>query len=435
MMNDNYRSSPQIVGAANSLISKNTVRMKKELRSLLPDGQSVRYHHAKTAREEAQWIADYIRTLVQNENAQLKDISILYRAHYISRIVEETLTAEKLPFVLYSGVQFFEREEIKDALSYLRMIAYRDDLSFRRIVNKPRRNIGKSRMETLERFATEQNTTLYAALVHAVDAADFSPTGAQNFIALIERFAEQAQGMQVSELLGTILDASGYESMLRTEGNQTRLDNLAELKQSIYAFENSCGEECTLEYYLAHASQMTSLDVGTKQNVVKLMTVHAAKGLEFPHLIVAGLNEGMFPGKKVRDRAAMEEERRLAFVAVTRAQKTLALTEAAGSALDGSVRYPSRFIFDIGHEWLTCTTELDETFMHHARAYIARDERILDAEDRAHLFADGARVRHAILGVGTIVRMDYNKHAYVIQFDRLPTERLISFHVRLEPER
>lgn len=450
MMAENYRSTPEILAAANSLIEKNTARVKKDLVAMLPaaalangspsaqvngsllaNKQRPIYHHAKTAENEAVWIAAHIRSLL-DDGAKLSDIAILYRAHYVSRTIEEVLSREKIPFSMYSGISFFDREEIKDAHSYLRMIALRDDLSFRRVVNKPRRNIGKTRMALLENYAAENSCSLYDALTSLADTSDFASTGARDFIALVEHFSESVRGKQASEILGALLDAAGYEKQLRTEGSQTRLDNLAELKQSMYEFEQSCGEDCTLEYYLAHAALMTNLDAESSQKAVRLMTIHTAKGLEFPHVIIAGLNEGMFPSKKVRDRAAMEEERRLAFVAVTRAEKTLALTEAEGRNLDGSIRFPSRFIFDMGRKNLEYTTELDESIVQRAVKFIKLDEDALDAAQNANRFSEGDRINHAILGDGTITGFDYNRHAYLIKFDKLSTERAISFKVKLE---
>lgn len=436
MMTENYRSTPEIIAAANSLIAKNTARMKKDLVAMLPNGPLPIYHHAKTAEDEAAWICGRIRQLIA-DGAKPSDIAILYRAHYVSRTIEEILSREKISFTLYSGISFFDREEIKDAHSYLRMIAFQDDLSFRRIVNKPKRNIGKTRMTLLENYSAENNCSLYQALVARAETSDFASTGAREFIAVIEHFSESVHGTgganrkQASEILGALLDAAGYEKQLRTEGSQTRLDNLAELKQSMYEFEQSCGEDCTLEYYLAHAALMTNLDAESSRNAVRLMTIHTAKGLEFPHVIIAGMNEGMFPSKKVRDRAAMEEERRLAFVAVTRAQKTLALTEAEGRNLDGSIRFPSRFIFDMGKENLEYTTELDESLIHRAAKFIKLDEDALDAAQNAVNFSERERINHAILGDGTITGFDYNRHAYIIKFDTLPTERAISFKVKL----
>ena len=342
MMMENYRSTPEILAAANSLIAKNGHRIKKDLLPTKPSGEKVVCHFADTQEAEAQWMAGEMQRL-HDRGVPLRDMTVLYRAHYVTRAVEEALMHEKIPYTIYSGVQFFDRMEIKDALSYLRMIAYQDDLSFRRIANAPKRNLGKRRMAFLQETAEKEETSLYVTLKNHLEDSVFSGTKAKQFVDLIERFSHSYQGRPISEVLSDILDKSGYEKALRTEGSQERLDDLAELKQSIYEYETSCGEESTMEHYLAHIALFSNGDVAEQGDKVKLMTVHAAKGLEFPYVFLCGMNEGIFPSRKVRTLPGMEEERRLAFVALTRAEKGLYLSEADGWNLDGSPRYPSRF--------------------------------------------------------------------------------------------
>ena len=362
MMMQNYRSTPQILAVANSLIGNNKNRIKKDLLPMLPDGAPVVYHHARTSEAGAQWIVTQIKELTE-PGVKLSDIAILYRAHYITRTLEEVFLKEELPYKIYSGVQFFGRMEIKDALSYLRLIVYKDDLSFLRVVNVPKRSIGERRIKFLQDYAAQNNCSLYNALETTIDNEIFNSTKAKRFLALIDRFSAGYQDTPVSELLSAILDQSGYETMLRTEGSQERLDNLAELKQSVYEYETSCGEENTLENYLAHVALMTNADTDSGKNAVKLMTVHAAKGLEFPYVFLSGLEEGVFPSKKTATLEGMEEERRLAFVAFTRAEKALFLIDSEGRNLDGSYRYPSRFIFNVDKSLLAYTDELDDNLI------------------------------------------------------------------------
>ncbi|MBQ1776998.1 MAG: UvrD-helicase domain-containing protein, partial [Acidaminococcaceae bacterium] len=314
MMMENYRSTPQILAAANSLIAKNTKRIPKELLPMLPDGGPVVCHFADRQDAEAKWISEEIKRL-HEAGMPYSEITLLYRAHYVTRAIEQVFLQEKIPYTIYSGVQFYDRMEIKDALCYLRMIVYKDDLSFRRIVNAPKRNMGKRRMEFLQDYAEQHSCTLYQALQATLEDPVFKGTKAGPFVALVERFAGGQAGRPVSEVLADILNESGYEKMLRTEGSQERLDNLAELKQSVYEYETTCGEECTLEHYLSHVALFTNTDSLDSKGKVKLMTVHAAKGLEFPCVFLCGMNEGIFPSRKVRTLEAMEEERRLAFVA------------------------------------------------------------------------------------------------------------------------
>ena len=433
MMMQNYRSAPQILAAANSLIARNKYRLKKDLLPSLPDGAPVVYHHAKTAQAEAKWIASQIKELAGQE-VQLSAIAILYRAHYISRTLEEVLLQEKIPYTIYSGVQFFGRMEIKDALAYLRLIIYKDDLSFLRVANVPKRNIGERRLKFLQNYAEQNQCSLYSALQRTIDNEIFKGTKAQRFLALIERFSAGCQDMPISELLSTLLDQSGYEAMLRTEGSQERLDNLAELKQAVCEYETSCGEECTLEHYLAHVALLTNTDAVSGKNAVKLMTVHTAKGLEFPYVFLCSLEEGVFPSKKTATLEGMEEERRLAFVAFTRAEKGLFLSDAEGRNLDGSYRYPSRFIFDVDKSLLVYTDELDERLVTETNWHIGSSERMLEAAASALSFKPGDRIMHRIMGAGEVADIDHNSAAYLIKFDNLETLRKISFKVELEAE-
>ena len=431
MMMENYRSTPQILAAANSLIGKNHNRIKKDLMPQLPAGESVLCHHAKTAEAEAEWIALQLNEL-HDQGVPYKDMTILYRAHYVTRSVEEVLLKRKVPYTIYSGVQFFARMEIKDALSYLRMIAYKDDLSFRRIVNSPKRNMGRRRMEYLEKAAERLGCSLYDALIRSLEDDIFKGTKAASFVSLIERYAADYAQRPVSEVLSAILNESGYEEALRTEGSQERLDNLAELKQAVYEYETTCGEEAGLEHYLAHVALFTNADAGEPGDKVKLMTVHAAKGLEFPYVFLCGMNEGIFPSRRTRTLPAMEEERRLAFVAMTRAEKRLFLTEAEGRNTDGSPRYPSRFILDIDPACVEYTQPPREGLIAEAREYIAVTEKYLPENMEGQTFAVGDRVAHDILGPGTVVEVDTDRGAHIVRFDSMDTPRAISFRAKLK---
>ena len=430
MMMQNYRSTPQILAAANSLIDKNRSRIKKDLIPVLPDGASVLCHQAPNAEKEAEWIAFQMWEL-HDAGVPFRDMTVLYRAHYVTRTLEEVFQKRKVPYTIYSGVQFFGRMEIKDALSYLRMIAYKDDLSFRRIVNTPKRNMGERRMRFLEDYAAKKSCTLYEALCRTLDDEIFRGTKASGFVKLIESFAAVCSERPVSELLSAVLNASRYEEALRTEGSQERLDNLAELKQSVYEYETACGEEATLEHYLAHVALFTNSDAEETGDKVKLMTVHAAKGLEFPYVFLCEMNEGIFPSRKTNTLPGMEEERRLAFVAMTRAEKRLYLSEAKGRNIDGSPRYPSRFILDISPELLEYTEPPEEGLVKEARDYIEASERYLP-EKQAEAFTIGQRVRHEIIGPGTVVDIDTVKGAHIVRFDGIATPRAISFRAKLE---
>lgn len=431
MMMQNYRSTPQIVSVVNDLIDKNKFRIKKNLMPTIADGMKVICHHADTSEREAMWIAEQIQAL-HGEGTSYREITVLYRAHYITRIVEEVFLREKIPYAIYSGVQFFNRMEIKDALAYLRLIAYKDDLAFLRVVNVPKRNLGERRIKFLQEYAVKHQCSLYISLETNLDNEIFKGTKAAQFVALIENFAANYAERQISELLAAILNESGYEKMLRTEGSQERLDNLAELKQSVYEYETSCGEESTLEHYLSHIALFTNSDAADNSDKVKLMTVHSAKGLEFPYVFLCAMNEGVFPSKKTDTIQKMEEERRLAFVAMTRAQKGLYLSEAEGRNFDGSPRYPSRFLLDIEPALLDYTQKPQEGLIRETKDYLVINERYLADEENQSSLAVGQRVKHSIFGSGTVVDVDLIKSAHLVKFDNIDTPRSISFRAKLE---
>jgi len=431
MMNENYRSTPEILAVANNLICKNKTRIEKELTPVLPSGQPVYCHHGSQAQEEARWIAKKLQEL-HGKGVPYREITLLYRAHYLTRNLEDALLDAKVPYIIYSGVQFFERMEIKDALSYLRFILYKDDLSFVRIVNQPKRNMGERRMKFLQEYAANNSCSLYEALLQGVDNEIFKGTKAKQFVKLVESFSASYANQAVSEVLSSLLDKSGYEMMLRTEGSQNRLDNLAELKQSVHDYEISCGEECTLEHYLTHVALFTNMDVEAASDKVKLMTVHTAKGLEFPYVFLCGMNEGVFPSKKTKTLVAMEEERRLAFVAATRAEKGLYFTECEGFNFDGAPRYPSRFLLDIDEGLLVYEPELSTELLEETRRYLSIAQKWLEPDEKEGTLPVGTRVKHVVFGEGTIVALDDGRSAYTIQFDGMDTTRKISYRVKLE---
>ncbi len=432
MMMENYRSTPEILNVANSLIDKNRLRVKKDLLPTLPSGAPVVCHHGKNAEAEAEWIAYEIENL-RDAGVPYKDMTVLYRAHYVTRTLEDVFLRRKISYQIYSGVQFYARAEIKDALSYLRMIALKDDLSLRRIVNVPKRNIGERRIKHLEAYAVEHECSLYTALKNCLDDELFRSTKAASFVRMIESFSASYSDRPISELLTDVLNVSKYEEMLRTEGSQQRLDNLAELKQSVYDYETTCGEEVSLEHYLAHIALFTNSDTAQADSAdkVKMMTVHAAKGLEFPNVFLCEMNEGIFPSRKTSTLPGMEEERRLAFVAVTRAQERLYLSEAEGRNLDGSPRYPSRFILDIDQSLLSYTEPPRDELIKDAREFIRLSDLTLP-ESAPQAFEIGRRVRHAVLGEGTVTDVDLKKGAHIVRFDGMNTERAISFRAKLE---
>ncbi len=431
MMLENYRSVPRVIAVANSLIEKNRERMPKRLEPVRTVQGPTVWHHAKSAADEASWIAQGVLAL-HGEGVAFRDMAVLYRAHYASRPVEEALLRAEVPHAVYSGVPFFARREIKDALAYLRLIAFRDDLDFARVANAPKRNLGQRRMAFLREQADERGCSLYEALALTVDDDLFKRTKARQLLDLVERFRSSYEGRPVSEVLAAVLSESGYERALRTEGSQERLDNLAELKQSVYEFETTCGEEVTLEHYLAHVALFSNADaMDDAQDKVRLMTIHAAKGLEFRHVFLCSLSEGVLPSRKTSTLQGMEEERRLAFVAMTRARDGLYLTEAEGRGHEGAPRYPSRFLLDIDPAALEFSNKPDDGQLDDARSAYALVDRWIADLVRDARFAVGDRVAHAVFGTGRVEAVDTEKRAYEVRFDTLDTPRTISFKATL----
>lgn len=420
-LNTNYRSVPEILTASNALIDKNRNRLKKQLTAVRnPSGKPL-YFHAKTSQLEAEWITANIRALHEGGMPYSK-IGVLYRAHYVSRTVEESLIRNKIPYVLYSGVEFYKRKEIKDVLCYLRMIYCGDDISFLRTVNEPRRGVGRTRIAAIKEQAELYNCSLYEALKMLLDTDLFRRSKAKEYVRLIEKFKSIFDGMDLTDMLSGILNESGYEYMLRTSGEEDRLDNLAELKQAIYDFERKAGEEVTLGNYLDHAALFTNMDQTEKAQAVKLMTIHAAKGLEYPVVFLCGLSEGIFPGKRANTREKLEEERRLCYVAFTRAKDRLFLSDAAGTNYDGSFRYPSRFLFNAEKENVDYVQPLDPDVEERAMEQISRTENTcLPVSVNTELI--GKRVRHPVFGEGNVIGVPREQDGVIIQFDSIITPR------------
>ncbi len=427
IIDKNYRSFETILNVANSLISKNTKRIEKELKAIRSGGTRVLYHHAKTTKKEAVWIIKQIQNLIQ-KGESYQNITILYRSHFVSRSLEEEMIKAKLPYVLYSGVEFYKRKEIKDTLSYLRMIVLEDDLSFLRVINEPRRNIGTKRIELLKNYAEQNHCSLYTALKENRKDDLIVKSKANEFIELIENYQKKYQEMKITDLLMAIINDSGYEAMLRQGGEEERLNNLAELKRAIFDYENNAGEETSLEDYLQSISLFSNMDQEEKKNTIKMMTIHTAKGLEFPYVFVCGLNEGIFPSKHVDTIDKLEEERRLAYVAYTRAENALFLSDAEGLNYDGSFRFPSRFIFDIDKQYLKYTVELEQRLTQAATNYINRNN--IHTEEKIHCIGD--IVKHKVFGRGKIIGINQNTKTYIIQFETMTTPRNINMQTVLE---
>ena len=472
LLQNNYRSTPSILKVPDAVIKNNKFRIEKVLRPMRVGGKTPVFYHAKNTREEAKWIVERIQNAVQNAGGMhYKDIAVLYRMHSQSRSVEEALMAENIPYKVYSGVGFYQRKEIKDVICYLRMLVYADDLSFLRTVNTPKRQFGPRKISILQAFADARGVGLYEALLEIVSEAgllndvardissqaelssvgndrqkiDFDCKGflarsnVVEYVKLIEKYRSCYRDMSVSEILAKILRETNYEEMLRLDGDEDRLDNLAELKQGILEFENYYEEDASLDEYLQNIVLFTNVDEDAEQkDRVQLMTIHNAKGLEFPYVFVCGLNEGFFPVKRVQNKVQLEEERRLAYVAFTRAENVLCLSDAEdGVAGESGTRYPSRFLLEMDMGELDVARGFSEDLLEAAKAHIAGVDQERDFLNDESLglvkkaptaeFSVGDRVVHKIFGVGTIRVVDEKNFSYEIAFDKFATPRSIQF--------
>lgn len=425
-LNKNYRSTPEILEATNSLIKNNRHRLDKELVAVKASNLLPLYFHAKTSTEEAEWIAQNIQKLA-SYGVNLNDIAILYRAHYLSRPLEECFIRNNIKYIIYNGTDFYSRTEIKDALAYLKLVNRDDDVAFLRVINTPSRNIGKSRIAILKQYSETQGVSLYQSLQANLQQPLFRNSKAQEFVEAIESTRQLVGKAKLSNLLDEVLKQSNYKKLYMTNGDTERLNNLAELANSMVLYEENLGESISLGDYLNEIALFSDRDRKKQEGCVKLMSVHTAKGLEFQYVFVCGLNEGVFPSRKTLTKDAMEEERRLAYVAFTRAEQCLYLSEAEGINFDNSFRYPSRFLFNVDKTLINYTNEeaIDQEILRQAQEYISQSEQKFT--NQATILQVGDAVEHKTFGRGIIQTVDLQQQTYLIQFDNFDSERCIQF--------
>ncbi|MCM3727117.1 DNA helicase PcrA [Neobacillus cucumis] len=359
LLEQNYRSTKRILLAANKVIENNLNRKKKNLWTENPEGNKLVYYRADSEQGEAQFVAGKIKEITRDKNYQLSDIAILYRTNAQSRVMEEVLLKSNIDYSIVGGIKFYDRKEIKDMLAYLRLISNPDDdISLRRVINVPKRGIGSSSVDKIADFAAMHDISLYQAL-ESVELLGLSPKitkAAAQFRDLIRNYTNMQEFLSVTELVEEVLDKSGYREMLKAEKSieaQSRLENLEELLSVTKNFEDSSDDKTLVAFLtdLALVADIDSLDEdGEKVDSITLMTLHSAKGLEFPVVFLIGMEEGVFPhSRSLMEEAEMEEERRLAYVGITRAEQTLFLTNAQMRTLYGrtSMNPASRFISEI----------------------------------------------------------------------------------------
>ncbi|MDE7180200.1 MAG: ATP-dependent helicase [Muribaculaceae bacterium] len=421
ILNENYRSTPDILEIANSIIANNKNRVPKELYTMKLNERRAVYRHARSEKEEAEFIADTIQQGI-SEGEPAKDFAVLYRSSFLSRQLEQQLLRRKIPYSVWGGVKFFERKEIKDVICYLRLIASdHDDMAFARIINLPARKFGRTSMARLREKAEAIGVPLMRTLRNASDEGDFARSAIKSFIESIDRWREMAVTMPVSELTDKVLIESGLADLYRMDEREDRLENIAELINSMREFELSRDDDDdrALDAYLQEIALYTNGDAMVDKDKVRMMTIHQSKGLEFPTVFVTGLTEGIFPNhRSIRERRkdGEEEERRLMYVAVTRARSMLYLSEAEGYMNDnGALKYPSRFISEIPDVLLTVEGNPDPSLFEGTRNMVSLLNAELGEGDNAPM-PPGTEVEHRVFGRGTIVSFDPAARSYRVRF-------------------
>ena len=423
VLEKNYRSTKMILNGANSLIQYNKNRVKKDLYTDNETGSKIIHFTASSTDNEAGYIMSRISSLAR-EGEPFSSIAVLYRSSYLSRPLEKKLMDFKIPYIIYGGIRFYERAEIKDMLSYLRMITVNDDLSFKRIINVPKRAIGEKTVDHLFDLAREHNTNLYSAALF-YDGSERVRKNLEDFVNMIESWKERAPGQKLEETFQMVFEESGYKEMLEksTEAvDAERLENVKELLNDVVSFQN-LQEEATLDDYLGNVALYTDIQDNSNGEHVSLMTIHAAKGLEFDNVFVMGLSEGIFPSIRTLQESGnqgLEEERRLAYVAFTRARKRLFLSDNNGySYTTSSTMSTSRFVREIDDEYIQSMGLAEKPAIKKVSSFFSSLESAAEKPAKkksSSNYRPGDVVVHEVFGEGIIISVQADKNLASIAF-------------------
>ncbi len=373
LLEENYRSTKTILQAANEVINNNKKRRPKKLWTQNADGENIIYHRSGDEREEANFVAGQINHELQENKRQYSDFAVLYRTNAQSRAIEEALLKSNIPYTMVGGTKFYSRKEIRDVVAYLNVIAnVRDNISFERIVNEPKRGVGPKALETLRNFAAQQDVSLLEAARDVTLSALKGKAASElfNLAHILLNIADDVDQFTITELVEKVLDKTTYKRALEIQTTsleaQNRLENIEEFLTVTKSFDDKEAENAVegetgldkLSRFLNDLSLVADTDSYDETSQVTLMTLHAAKGLEFPVVFLVGMEEGVFPlSRQAEDEDELEEERRLAYVGITRAEEVLYMTNASSRMLFGRSSYnqPSRFLREIDDELLTYT--------------------------------------------------------------------------------
>jgi len=469
-LEQNYRSTSNILNAANAVIRNNAGRKDKTLWTDNGEGEKIQFRQFDSAYDEAEYIVDDIRKRVREKEYSYHDNVILYRTNAQSRLFEEKFVTANIPYKIVGGINFYARREIKDLLAYLKTVDNgKDDLAVRRIVNVPKRGIGLTSINRVQDYAAAYNIGFYDAL-RAVDLIPNIGRGAsklESFVALIEHFKTDAEDMSISDLLKEIIEETGYIESLQAEDMveaETRIENIDELLSKVAAYEEDCedrNEPASLSGFLEEVALVADIDsLDEDTDYVVLMTLHSAKGLEFPNVYLAGMEDGLFPSYMTitsDDPEEVEEERRLCYVGITRAEKELTLTCARRRMIRGETQYNkmSRFLKEIPMELLSTgaafTKEKEEpevkvsAYMQAKQAFKAKPfggsapysqapARSFGKPSGKGLdYGTGDRVRHIKFGEGTVTAIVEGGRDYevTVAFDTAGTKKMFAAFAKL----
>lgn len=464
-LEQNYRSTSTILDAANAVIRNNRGRKEKTLWTDNGQGEKITFRQFDTAYDEAEYIVGDIKENIENGRCNYNDNAVLYRTNAQSRLLEEKLVAANIPYKIVGGINFYARREIKDLLAYLKTIDNaRDDLAVRRIINVPKRGIGLTSVNRLQEYALARDISFYEALL----GADLIPgigrglARLESFAALMEHFRTRADEISISQLLDEIMETTGYIEELKTEGEieaEARIENIDELKNKIAAYEEACqeqGERPSLSGFLEEVALVADVDsLDENSDYVVLMTLHSAKGLEFPEVYLAGMEDGLFPSYMTitaDDPEEIEEERRLCYVGITRAKEHLTLTCAKRRMVRGETQYNkmSRFLKEIPMELLATGIKFEkeekeeekpQPWQQARQSFRSKPftapkpvQQFKVAGGKGPGYDVGDRVRHVKFGEGIVTSIVEGGRDYevTVEFDTAGTKKMFAVFAKLQ---
>ena len=461
-LEQNYRSTKNVLEAANQVIAHNYSRKQKTLWTEREAGDLVEFRQLDNEYHEAEFIVNSIKDLIDENRYDYKDIACLYRTNAQSRVIEEALLKENIPYKIIGGQNFYQRKEIKDLIAYLKTISNGDDdFAVRRIINVPKRGIGATTIEKVQKYADDNNMSFYQALEDKKCRISLGPRAegkVNSFVYFIQRMKAELEYDSISDLMENILSETGYEAELKMEDTDeanARLENINEFFNKIVDYEDKCkqaGKENNLDEFLEEIALVADIDnFDENENYVVLMTVHSAKGLEFPKVFLCGMEDGLFPSKMTLlsdDKSEIEEERRLCYVAITRAMDSITMTSAKRRMMRGDlyIMKVSRFITEIpGLSADLEKTRKKRTGMRSEeerealqRGFKRKTSYSLDMFKSAKLesldYQVGDRVRHMKFGDGTVTDIKDGGKDYevTVDFDTAGTRKLFATFAKLK---